>query len=157
MSDKALRQHLADLLNAENAHASFKKAVAGLDPKLRTERPAGSPHSIWELVEHIRIAQWDILEFSRDAKHKSPQFPEGYWPAKKAPTEADWKESLRNFDRDLGAMTKLVLNPKSDLFAKIRHGDGQTLLREALLVADHNAYHTGEIVILRRLLNAWPH
>jgi hypothetical protein len=117
----------------------------------------GLPHTGWQLLEHVRIAQWDILEFSRDAKHVSPGFPEGYWP--KTPVPADgsaWDKSIEAFQRDLQEMIKLVKNPKVDLFAKIPHGEGQTVLREALLVADHNSYHLGQLVDLRRALGTWP-
>src|SRR5215471_5899581 len=150
MNDKALRQQLADLLSSQHAHLDLKQALAGLDPSFRGAKPAGAEHSIWQLVEHLRIAQWDILEFSRDPKHVSPKFPEGYWPQRpEPPGEAAWKASIRSCDLDLAAMKKLILDPKKDLFTKIPHGDGQTLLREALLVADHNAYHVGQIVLLR--------
>ena len=108
------------------------------------------------LLEHMRIAQWDILEFSRNAKHVSPAWPEGCWPANPAPPRAAaWEESIKAFRRDLNAMQKLVANPRSRLFARIAHGDGQTLLREALLIADHNAYHLGELIVVRRVLGVW--
>jgi hypothetical protein len=114
------------------------------------------PYSIWELLEHMRIAQWDILEFSRDAKHVSPEWPKGYWlAAGQKPTPAMWEKSLKAFSRDLAAMKKLVGNPRTDLFAPIPHGKGQTILREALLVADHNAYHLGQVLLVRRLLGNW--
>ena len=116
----------------------------------------GGLHTALELVEHMRIAQWDILEFSRNAKHVSPEFPSGYWPATEAPPDAAaWEKSLEAFRADLKAMEQLVEDPKTDLFARIAHGDGQTILREALLVADHNAYHLGQLVMLRRLLGTW--
>ena len=155
-SDKALRQHLVDLLNNEMAHAGFEKAVKNMPVSLRGKRPKGAAHSPWEILEHLRIAQWDILEFTRDAKHVSPEFPAGYWPAKPEPPNAKaWDASVRAFRADLKALSALVANPKIDLLARIPHGDGQTVLREALLVADHNAYHLGELVQLRRLLRAW--
>lgn len=153
--DHSLRQHLADLLSSEHAHVNLHKALAGLPAKSRGVRPKGAEHSTWELLEHMRIAQWDILEFSRNGRHVSPKFPEGYWPADVAPSEAAWKKSIGEFDRDLDEMKKLVGDEKRDLFAKIPHGDGQTILREALLLADHNAYHIGQVVLLRRLLGAW--
>jgi len=152
----ALRQHLLDLLRGGNAHADFDTVLADFPSRLRGVKPPGAAHSPWQVLEHIRIAQWDILEFSRDAKHKSPPWPEGYWPKTEAPpTAAAWNNSLRSFRADLKAMAKLVADKKTDLFAQIPHGTGQTILREALLVADHNAYHLGEIVLLRRLLGAW--
>jgi len=114
------------------------------------------PHSLWELLEHLRIAQWDILEFSRNAKHLSPDWPAGYWPGSaEPPSSKAWEKSLKLFARDLALMKKLVANRKTDLFARIPHGTGQTILREALLVADHNAYHLGQAVYVRRLLGAW--
>jgi hypothetical protein len=115
------------------------------------------PYSAWEILEHMRIAQRDILEFSRNPKHVSPAWPAGYWPRSKAPLSARaWAQSIKAFKADLRAMVKLVENPRTDLFARIPHGDGQTVLREALLVADHNAYHLGQLVLLRKLLKAWP-
>ncbi len=156
MNDKALRQHLVNLLSSENAHLDWKKAIRGIPPKLRGSKPEGAPHTPWELLEHLRIAQWDILEFSRNPKHVSPDFPGDYWPKNSAPpSEEAWETSVKAFERDLEAMKKLVQNPKTDLFANIPHGTNQTILREALLIADHNAYHVGQLVLLRRLLGAW--
>ena len=152
----ALRRHVADLLDGRNAHVDLEGAVAGLPARHRGVKPDGSPYTAWQLLEHIRIAQWDILEFSRNPKHVSPAWPEGYWPKTGAPpSPAAWTRSIRQVRADLDAMKKLVLSKKTDLFARIPHGDGQTLLREALLVADHNAYHVGQLVLLRRLLGAW--
>jgi hypothetical protein len=156
MDDKSLRKHAANLLSGRGAHLDWKLCFAGIPPKLRGVCPNGLPHSLWELLEHLRIAQCDILEFSRDAKHVSPAWPDGYWPESPAPPSAKaWQKSLKLFARDLAAMQKLVANPKTDLFARIPHGTGQTILREALLVADHNAYHLGQVVLVRRLLGAW--
>jgi len=152
----ALRQHVLDLLRGRNAHADFDTVVADFPSRLRGVKPPGAPYSAWQLLEHMRLAQWDILEFSRDAKHKSPPWPEGYWPKTEAPpSAAAWNNSLRSFRADWKAMAKLVADKKTDLFAKIPHGTGQTILREALLVADHNAYHLGQMVLLRRLLGTW--
>jgi uncharacterized damage-inducible protein DinB len=152
----ALRQHLLDLLRGRNAHADFDASVADFPSRLRGAKPPGAPHTAWQLLEHMRIAQWDILEFSRDAKHKSPPWPEGYWPKTEAPPNAaSWNNSLRSFRADLKAMAKLVADKKTDLFAKIPHGSGQTILRETLLIADHNSYHLGQMVLLRRLLGTW--
>jgi DinB superfamily len=154
--DASLRQHLISLLKGGNAHAGFDHAVKDLPPGLRGKRPKGAEHSPWEVLEHLRIAQWDILEFSRNPKHKSPDWPSGYWPDTQAPPdEKAWDKSVRAFRKDLKAMCDLVADESTDLFAKIPHGDGQTILREALLTADHNAYHLGELVLLRRLLGAW--
>ena len=151
-----VREHILQLLKGGAAHVDFDAAVAGLPPRLRGVRPKGSPYSAWQLVEHIRIAQWDILEFSHNPKHVSPKWPDGYWPKKPAPPSvAAWNKSIRAVRSDIKAMQALVANPKRDLFAPFPHGDGQTLLREALLVADHNAYHIGQLVLLRRLLGAF--
>jgi hypothetical protein len=155
-NDASLRQHVLSLLKEGHAHATFEAAIKNFPEELRGKRPKGAEHSAWEVLEHLRIAQWDILEFSRDAKHKSPDWPGGYWPAKREPPdEKAWDRSVRAFRKDLMAMCALVADDSTDLFEKIPHGDGQTILREALLVADHNAYHLGELVLLRRLLGAW--
>lgn len=153
----ALRQHVLYLLRGGGAHVDFDTAIAKLPPKLRGAKPPEIPHTPWRLLEHMRIAQWDILEFSRNPSHVSPDFPGGYWPKGGAPPDAAaWTQSVKSFQRDLKEMEALVANPATDLFARIPHGDGQTILREALLVADHNAYHLGELVVVRRLLGAWP-
>jgi hypothetical protein len=152
----ALRDHLLYLLRSGGAHLDFEKAIADLPAQLRGVKPAGLPHSPWRLLEHMRIAQWDILEFSRNPAHLSPSFPEGYWPDSDAPPDAGaWDRSVQAFRADLCAMQELVADPATDLFARIPHGEGQTILREALLVADHNAYHVGQLVVVRRLLGAW--
>jgi len=154
--DASLRQHLLELLNGGHAHAEFDTAVRNLPAALRGKRPNGAEHSPWEILEHLRIAQGDILEFSRDPGHQSPAWPSGYWPATpEPPDDKAWDKSVRAFRRDLKAMSDLVANPATDLFARIPPGNGQTILREALLIADHNAYHLGELVLLRRLLGAW--
>jgi hypothetical protein len=155
-SNAFLRKELDRLLSGKGAHADFDAAVADFPPKLRGIRPHGSEHSAWEVLEHIRIAQWDMLEFSRDPKHKSPEWPEGYWPkSPEPPSSSAWDESVKACNRDLASMRKLVTDKGSDLFTPFAHGDGQTLLREALQMADHNAYHVGELILLRRLLGAW--
>jgi DinB superfamily len=153
---KELRQHVVNLLKGGDAHVDFDGAVRDLPVKLQGKRPEGAKHSPWEVLEHLRIAQWDILEFSRNPMHKSPEFPKGYWPRAAAPPdEKAWDKSVESFRKDLQAMCGLVENESTDLFAKIPHGDGQTILREALVTADHNAYHVGELVLLRRMLGAW--
>jgi hypothetical protein len=155
-NDKALREHVLDLLQGGGAHAKFDEVIAGIPPNLRGQKPAGLPHSLWMLLEHLLIAQWDILEFSRNPKHASPKWPEGYWPTPEAPrSAAEWNASVKKFRQDLKAMQDLVKDPKTDLFAQIPWGDGQTILREALLLADHNAYHLGQLLDARRLLGAW--
>ena len=157
MDDQAkLREHLLDLLGGGHAHLNFATAIAGLPAALRGARPPGLPHTPWRLVEHMRIAQWDILRFSTDPHHVSPEFPTGYWPAGDAPPDpAAWEQAVEAFRADLKAMRDLVSDPVVDLYATIPHGQGQTILREALLVADHNSYHLGQLVAVRRLLGAW--
>jgi hypothetical protein len=151
-----LREHLLDLLGGGHAHLNFEAAIAGLPPESRGARPAGLPHTPWRLLEHLRIAPWDILRFCIDPHHVSPEFPEGYWPIGDAPPDPDaWDRSIAAFRADLKAMMDLVADPATDLFAALPHGQGQTVLREALLVADHNAYHLGQLVTVRRLLGAW--
>jgi len=155
-ASKALRDQVVELLGSNHAHATFDAAVRDLPAELRGKKARGAPHTAWQLLEHLRLAQWDILEFSRKPKHVSPAWPDGYWPATPAPPdEAAWDKSVRRFRADLKAMQKLVADPANDLFKPLAHGDGQTLLREALLLADHNAYHVGQLVLLRRLLGAW--
>ena len=154
--DKGLREHLLYLLRDGGAHAKFDDVVADFPAELRGKKVKNLPYSAWMLLEHMRLAQWDILEFSRNAKHVSPPWPEGYWPKTPNPPNAPaWAGSVRAFRKDLKAMEDLVTNQKTDLYAKISWGDGQTILREALLVADHNAYHLGELLAVRRLLGAW--
>ena len=156
LHDQSLRKHLLDLLGGGGAHAKFDDVTDDFPPNLRGAKPAGLPHSPWMLLEHLRLAQWDILEFSRNSQHVSPKWPEGYWPEKEAPPDAHaWDESLERFRADLQAIEDLVVDKKTDLFARIPWGDGQTILREALLVADHNAYHIAQLVDVRRLLGAW--
>jgi len=152
----SLRQHLLELLTGGHAHAGFEDAIKGLPPKLRGAKPENFPHTAWMVLEHLRIAQWDIVEFSRNGKHESPKWPEGYWPKTEAPPSGEaWSGSVDQFESDLRAMKDLVRDPKTDLFAKIPWGDGQTILREALLLADHNGYHIAQLVDIRRLLGAW--
>ncbi len=157
INETASRKHLLYLLGEGGAHLGFEPAIADLPVELRGASPAGVPHTPWRLVEHMRIAQWDILEFCRNPEHVSPKFPDGYWPdGTTPPAPAAWDNSVDSFRADLRAMQDLVADPSTDLFAPIAHGDGQTILREALLVADHNAYHLGQLVTVRRALGAWP-
>lgn len=154
--DDALRGHLVSLLSERQAHASWRDILADFPEAHRGTKPDGWPYTAWQLLEHLRIAQWDILEFSRKSDHVSPSFPDGYWPpSAEPPDRAAWDESVRRFGEDLEAMTALVRDPSSDLFTPFPHGSGQTLLREAMLVADHNAYHLGQVVLLRKVLGAW--
>lgn len=161
-SDRALRDQLLTLLDSAQAHAAFDHVVAGLEPELVGRRPEGFEHSAWELLEHLRIAQRDILEFSRDPEHVSPEWPDGYWPDKPAPAAdirdaADaWADAVAAFRADREAFEDLVRDRRRDLHEPFPWGSGQTLLREALLLADHNAYHLGQLVALRRALGAWP-
>jgi DinB superfamily len=155
--DHSLRQHLVDLLKGGNAHATFDEVVAGVPVKVRGQKPTGFPHSPWMILEHLRITQRDILEFSRNKNHVSPDWPEGYWPKAEAPPSSTaWDESIKDFRKDLKAMQDLAADPKVDLYARIPWGEGQTILREVLLVADHTAYHLAQLVDVRRLLGSWP-
>ncbi|MEE8461596.1 MAG: DinB family protein [Acidobacteriota bacterium] len=154
--DKVIRDHILKLLKGRQGHVDFENVMANLPRESQGKKPEGAPHTPWQLLEHMRIAQGDILEFSRDPKQVSPKFPEGYWPNGEAPPdEGAWQESVTSFAADLQAMADLVADPSTDLYARIPHGSGQTILREALLVADHNAYHLGQLVLLRRLLGVW--
>jgi len=153
---KQLREHVAYLLNGGGAHVRFDDVVKNMPEELRGVKPTRFPHSAWMLVEHLRMAQWDILEFCRNSKHRSPEWPKGYWPQSETPpSTAAWNKGIQQFRKDLKLMQDLVANPKTDLYARIPWGDGQTILREALLVADHNAYHLGQLLDVRRLLGAW--
>src|SRR6266481_4020140 len=152
----SLRSHVLELLKGGHAHVDLETALKGLPANLRGKKPKGVEYTLWQLLEHIRIAQWDILEFSQSPKHLSPKWPEGYWPPDAAPPRASaWNKTVRQIREDLKAMEKLVASPKTDLLAKIPHGEDQTILREALLLADHNAYHVGQMVLLRRMLGEW--
>jgi uncharacterized damage-inducible protein DinB len=154
--DSALRAHLISLLDGGNAHATFDSVVRGFPVAKAGVRPKGLPYSAWELLEHLRIAQHDIVQFSLSAEHQSPQWPEGYWPAKPGPEkETDWARSVRQIRKDLAEFKDVIQDAKQDLHRKFPWGDGQTLLREALLIADHNAYHIGQLVLVRRLLGEW--
>lgn len=155
-NNQVLIRELSALLEEGNAHVSFEEAVNNLPEPFRGEKPANLPYSIWQLVEHLRIAQWDILEFSRNPNYQSPKWPEGYWVKETAPADDEaWKNSLKQIKKDRKDFIALLESPGSDLYEPFPHGSGQNLLREALLIADHNSYHTGEIVIVRRLLGDW--
>jgi uncharacterized damage-inducible protein DinB len=153
----ALRKQLARLLAWRDAHVGFDEAVAGLSPELRGRRPSTFPHSCWELVEHIRLAQRDLLEFCRNPAYSAPRWPEDYWPSRpEPPAPESWDESIEAFRADREALQAFVTESGVDLGARIPHGTGQTYLRSVLLVADHTAYHVGQLVAVRRLLDAWP-
>jgi len=157
MDEKVVRDYLGRALGWGEAHVDWKKALEGIPAKDRGKRPKGAEHSLWELLEHMRLATWDILEFSRDPKHKSPDWPAGYWPKKpEPPSAAAWGKSVKELDQHLEEMRRFVNDPKTDLLAPIPGGSGQTILREALLIADHNAYHLGQLVLVRKLLGCWP-
>lgn len=156
MSDSSLRQHLVELLKGGSAHADFNSAINDWPEELLGKHASKFPHTAWQLLEHMRIAQADILNFSRNAEYKELTFPDDYWPRHDKPSNGDaWDESVSAFRRDLKAMQDLVADPKTDLYQRLPWGSGQTVLREALLVADHNAYHLGQMVTLRRALGAW--
>ena len=150
-TNNELREHLLELLKGKSAHIALEKVLDEFPPEEINTRIDGAPHTAWELVEHLRIAQSDILEFSRDASHVSPDFPEGYWN-KTQGTPEDWRASVKQILEDLQSMRDLVADETTDLFAKLPHGTGQTVLREAMLVADHNAYHLGQIAFIMRIL-----
>jgi hypothetical protein len=155
--DQILRDHLLEMLKGGHAHLSFRDTTANLSPGLRGTHAAPALPTAWQLLEHLRISQWDILEFSRDPGHVSPQWPEGYWPKSDAPPDKDaWDRSVGAFQEDLDGLVKLIEDPGQDLLKPFPHGDGQTLAREAVLAAVHNAYHLGQMVSARKLLGAWP-
>ena len=155
--DRALRRRLVELLEGRGAHVDFDAAIAGLSAAAAGRRAAGLPHTAWQLVEHLRIALWDLVEYSRDAEHESPPWPQGYWPAEEAPPSAGaWEESLAAYRRHLAEMITLVSDAQRDLFAPLPWSDGGAdLAREALLAASHASYHLGQIVDVRRALGEW--
>jgi hypothetical protein len=156
MNDESLRKHVVELLDGGHAHATFDTVIKNFPAELRGEVPLGLPHSAWMLLEHMRLAQWDILDFSVNPKYKAMKWPEDYWSKTPAPPDAaSWEKSIKSFRDDLDAMKKLVSDPKTDLFKKLDWGKGQTILREALLVANHNSHHLGQMIDVRRLLGAW--
>jgi DinB superfamily len=154
--NKSLRQLLVKQLDGNEAHASFDDAVKGMPAAQQGTRPKGVEHSPWEELEHLRIAQWDIFEFAMNPKHQSPEFPAGYWPSSpKPPNEKAWEKSVNSFQSDREKFKKFLSDESTDLFAKIPHGDGQTVLRQAVVAIDHNGYHIGQLILLRRLLGVW--
>ena len=155
--DDSIRKHVLYLLRGGGAHLSFDDLVGSFPADLCNRHIDGLPYTPWQVLEHMRLAQWDILEFSRDADHVSPEFPKGYWPKQDEPgTPALWQQTIDAFRNDLEQMQALVEDPATDLHAKIPHGDGQTILREALLIADHNAYHLGVLAVMARIVKANP-
>jgi hypothetical protein len=156
-SDKVVREQLLALLRGGNAHLGVEQAVAEFPPEHINSKPPNVPYTPWHLIEHMRIAQWDILEYIRNPAHVSPDWPEGYWPPPDGQAdEARWEQSINDFRADLEALQDLVADPDSDLFVPIPHAKSCTILHEILLVADHNAYHLGEFAILRQVMDAWP-
>jgi hypothetical protein len=155
-NDTAVREHLIWQLEGGHAHTKFDEAVKGFPLDRAGERPSGVSYSAWELLEHMRIAQHDVLHFSLSAEHVSPEWPSGYWPATPAPkNEGEWNKAIRSFRKDLGEFVAALRDPGQDLYRPFPWGEGQTLFREALQVADHNAYHLGQLVLVRRLLGEW--
>ncbi len=151
----ALRRMLVDAMRGHHSHIDFDDAVKDFPVELRGKKPSDAPHTAWQLLEHMRLAQNDILEFSRNPQHQSPKWPEGYWPVTEAPPdEKAWDASVRGFRKDARELNSLVESPAQDLFKAFEHGDGQTLLREALLVATHNSYHLGQLVFLKKTLTS---
>jgi len=155
-TDQQIRQQIAKLLDWGDAHADFRTAVDDFPDDLRGEVPSGFSRSAWELLEHMRIALWDIVEFTKDARHKSPPWPDGYWPPLRTPPQEEaWQQSVRSFVDLVEEMRGLILDRRRPLLEPLPRGQGQTLMREALLVADHNSYHLGQLVQLRKALKAW--
>jgi len=155
MDESRLRRDLLELLEGKSAHVGIEAAFAGLRPEHRVDRSAGEGHTIWELLEHLRIAQEDILRYTLEPGWRSPEFPQGYWPQVETPTEEQWQASLEAFRSDLEEVRALVADPQRDLTAEIPHGEGRSSLREVLLVANHNAYHLGQVIEIRRRLGSW--
>ncbi len=156
VTSKALRDEVIWLLRGGRAHVGFKRAVADLPDALQGKKPRGAPYSPWQQLEHLRISQWDILEYIRNPKHVSPTWPDGYWPAAVPSARDAWAKSVRGFETDLRALERMAANPSTDLLARVpADPKGPTILHEMLLVADHNAYHLGQLIVLRRALGAW--
>lgn len=156
MSDATLRDQLLALLKGGNAHLTFDDVIADFPPAAMNQQPPNVPYTPWHILEHLRITQWDILEFVRNPRHVSPEWPKGYWPAPDATTDvAGWQATIDAFRADLAAVQEIVRDPSIDLSAELPHAPGYTYIREVLLVADHNAYHIGEFAILRQVMGTW--
>lgn len=149
---KELRDHLVKLLDWQEAHVNLANAIGDLPTEYRNRKGEKVPYSVWELLEHLRITQWDILEFSRDPSHQSPDWPDGYWPTEPVKSDQQWQETLEKYYNDLESFKQLIADTNQDLFTPFAHGSGQTLFREVILLADHTAYHTGQIVTVRKIL-----
>lgn len=155
--DEIIRKELLALLRGSNAHMEFDELVDSFPEKFINEKAPNMPYSPWHLLEHMRIAQWDILEFIRNPEHISPDYPEGYRPHQKEMVdEKRWRKTVTDFRKDLQALKDMVADPETDFFGPIPHAQNYTIFREILTVADHNAYHMGEIAMLRQIINAWP-
>lgn len=154
-NEETIKKELTTLLKKGNSHVSLDDALLGIPHEKVAIRPDGLPYSLWELTEHIRISQWDIVQFCKDPKHESPKWPEGYWPKEKHPSEEEWKKCLDKITSDRNEMIDMLNNSGERLFDPIPHGDGQSLFKEALVLADHTSYHTAEIIVVRRLLHIW--
>jgi hypothetical protein len=157
-TQRPLRLHLKKLLEGGDAHVTFEQALEGMPLSLVGRKPRAASHTPWQILEHLRICQWDILEFSINPRHRSPAWPDGYWPASAPTHPAAWRRSAQSFRADLRKMIRVLMDPRHDLYAKVDHPEARakhTLLREALVLADHNAYHLGELLLLRRQLGAW--
>jgi hypothetical protein len=155
-TEKQLRQQLAKMIDWREAHADLAAAVADFPAEMRGKVPEGLPYSAWQLLEHIHIALWDIVQFCRNTRHKSPPWPDGYWPKKPEPPDEDaWDRSVESIRENVEEMRALITDTNNDLFSPVAGGSGQTLLREALLIADHTAYHLGQLVLVRKALGTW--
>lgn len=155
-SEKTVRELLLEQLEGKNAHVDFDQAVQGLTYKQTGIKVERLPHTIWELIEHIRIAQADILEFCKNSDYEELDWPADYWPESHQPeSEEELQASIKAIREGLEEMRDMIRNPENDLQTPLDHGDGQTLFREAMLIVDHNAYHIGQIVQIRRLLGSW--
>ena len=154
--DRSIRQELSAFLRGDQAHATLDAAVKEMPASLLGKKPARSPHNAWQMLEHIRIALHDLLEFCTNPKYEAPEWPAGYWPAEESPKSSSaWDHSVAAVHKDLKALDKLIQDPRIDLTAKIPWGDGQTILREILLAGDHTSYHLGQLILLRKQLGAW--
>jgi uncharacterized damage-inducible protein DinB len=155
-NEKVLRDYLSEILDWQSAHINLEKAVEDFPSELRGKKSKGAPHSAWQLLEHIRLAQYDILDFIKNPDYKELNWPDDYWPEDDStPDDSSWEKSIESFEADLAELKAMAEDSSVDLFKPIPHGDGQNILRELLLVADHNAYHIGQIVQLRKMLGAW--
>ncbi len=155
--DKLVRQQLLALLRGGNAHMGLDQAVADFPPEAFNRRPPNTPYTPWQILEHIRITQWDILEFIRNPEHELPDWPEGYWPSPEINADQEqWGQTLASFRADLRALQEIVADPETDLYAPMPQGERYTILREILVVSDHNAYHIGEFAVLRQVMGTWP-